>query len=361
MRATLQNNRGMALTVVIMVSVLLLSITGATLVLSRLELKKTSNHILGIQALALADAGVQHALAVIPPGNNFPYTNEPFVVPSTAYSSLPGFTYSVTALNTAGGTQAIFTSTALGPNGTKKVIVFYVGRGDYGLGSVHAPGDAENIETEFSGTSFTIDGSDRCNAAPSVPGITTTDPALVTEITNDTLDDGGLGDNQMDSVTGAGGAPSVMVLSDPSMTVSQIADAYMALSHVDLAGGNYSSNESWGTSTVPRITRVSGDAQIQGTIEGYGVLIVDGSLDIAGNFTFHGLVIARGDIGVQVNGNAELYGSLVIQDSTTEDPTNELDIRGNAVIRYDSCALATAEGWVPLPKAARMLAWKEKM
>jgi hypothetical protein len=351
----------MVLTMVLIVVVLLLAITGATLSLSRLELKKTSNYKLGTQALEVADASVPHALSAIPPGINFPYNTETLVVPSTASSSLPGFSYSVTALNTAGGTQAVLTSTALGPNGTKKVIVVYAARGNYGLGSVHAPGDAENIETEFSGTSFTIDGSDRCNAAPAVPGITTTDPALVTEITNDTLDDGGLDDNQMDSVTGAGGTPSVIFLSDPSMTVSQIADAYLALSHDDLAGGNYSSNESWGTATTPRITRVSGDAQIQGTIEGYGVLIVDGSLDIAGNFTFHGLVIARGDIGVQVNGNAGLYGSLLIQDSTTQDPTDELDIRGNAVIHYDSCALAAAEGWVPLPKAARILAWKEKM
>ncbi len=351
----------MVLTVVIMVTVLLLSIIGATLVLSQLELKKTSNHILNTQALALADAGVQHALAVIPPGNNFPYTNETLVVPSTAYSSLPGFSYSVNAINTAGGTQAIFTSTALGPNGTKKVIVFYAGRGDYGLGSVHAPGNADNVETRFEGTSFTIDGSDRCSAAPSVPGISTTDLALVTEITNGTLTDGGLDNNQMDSVTGAGGAPSVMVKSESSMTVSQMADAYLALSHVDLPGGNYSSNESWGTSTTPMITQITGDAQIQGSIDGYGVLIVNGSLDIAGNFTFYGLVIARGDIGVQVNGHAGIYGSLLVEESTTQDPTVELDIRGNAVIRYDSCALATAEGWVALPKAARMLAWMEKM
>ena len=152
MRATLHNKRGMALIMVIMVTVLLLSISGATLLLSRLELKKTSNYILGTQALGLADAGVQHALAVIPPGNNFPYTTETSVVPSTAYSSLPGFTYSVTALNTAGSTQAIFTSTALGPNGTKKVIVFYVGRGDYGLGSHSIPAvllfkDGKVVET----------------------------------------------------------------------------------------------------------------------------------------------------------------------------------------------------------------------
>ena len=64
---------------------------------------------------------------------------------------------------------------------------------------------------------------------------------------------------------------------------------------------------------------------------------------------------------MQVNGHAGIYGSLLIEESTTQDPTVELDIRGNAVIRYDSCALAMAEGWVALPKAARMLAWMEKM
>ena len=145
-----------------------------------------------------------------------------------------------------------------------------------------------------------------------------------------------------------------------SQTVSQLADAYLAHSHVDLAGGNYSSTGNWGTSAAPQITRINGDAQIQGTIEGYGVLIVDGTLGVAGSFTFHGLVIARGDVQVQVTGNAGIYGSLLIDNSTTADAGYELDVRGNAAIRYDSCALAAANGWVPLPKAPRLLAWQEK-
>jgi hypothetical protein len=61
---------------VIMVVVLMLSITGATLSLNRLELKKTSNHKLGTQALGVADAGLQHAFAAMPAGINFPYNTE---------------------------------------------------------------------------------------------------------------------------------------------------------------------------------------------------------------------------------------------------------------------------------------------
>lgn len=185
--------------------------------------------------------------------------------------------------------------------------------------------------------------------------------ALVTEITNVTTTDGGLASNQMDNVTGAGGPPSVQTISPLSMTVSQMADAYLAHSHVALPGGHYSSNDNWGTAAAPRITRITGNAQIQGTIEGYGVLIVDGALDIAGNFTFHGLVIARVDIQVQITGNAGIFGSLIIGESTSPDAGYELDVRGNAHIRYDSCALAAADGWAPLPKVAKLLAWQEVM
>jgi hypothetical protein len=165
----------------------------------------------------------------------------------------------------------------------------------------------------------------------------------------------------MDNVTGAGGTPSVAVIPPLSQTVSQIADGYLALPHTDLDGGNYSGNGNWGTSNAPRITRVTGDAQIQGTIDGYGVLIVDGALDIAGNFTFHGLVIARGNVQVQITGNAGIYGSLLIKESTAQDAAYELDVRGNAHVRYDSCALAAADSWAPLPKKTRLSAWQEVM
>lgn len=362
MKNKLMESRGIALVVVIFVVAVLLTLTGAGLLFSGLDLKLTSSLKTGTIALQIADTGIQHALAIIPAGTSFSYSSPTEIVPSTPHPTIPGYSYSVTAVNTAGNSQAILTSTATGPNGAKKVVLAYIGRGSFGLGATSLPGStAANTETNFSGTSFSINGNDNCNAAPAVPGIVVTDPALATEITNNTTSDGGLASNQMNLVTGSGGSPSVATIQPLSQTVSQIADAYLNLTHTDLPGGNYSSNDTWGSSSSPRITRISGDAEIQGTIEGYGVLIVDGELEVQGNFTFHGLVIARGDIQVEVTGNAGIYGSLMIGESATSDAGYELDVRGNAHVRFDSCALSPADGWVPLPKAAKLLAWQEKL
>lgn len=362
MKNLLANSRGVALTVVIFTVAILFTLTGATLLFSGLDLKMTSTLKTGTIALQVADTAVQHALAVIPAGTTFPYSSTTEIVPLTPHPTISGFSYSVTAVNTTGNSQAILTATAAGPNGTKKVVVAYVGRGSFGLGAVSMPGSpAANTETDFSGDSFSINGNDSCNAAPAAPGMVVTDSALATEITNNTTTDGGLEPSQMDNLIGAGGTPSVVTIPALSQSVSQMAQAYLDLSHTVVEGGNFSSNDTWGTSGSPRITRITGNAQIQGTVEGYGVLIVEGALDVSGNFTFHGLVIARGDIQVQFTGNAGIYGSLVIGESTNLDPNLELDVRGNANIRYDSCALASADSWVPLPKAARLVAWQEKL
>lgn len=370
MKPILTSERGVALVIVIFIVSVLLALSTFGLFSSSLGLKATSSLKKGTITFHVADAGIQHALALIPLGVDFPYGAETIVVPETPYPSLAGYSYEIKALNTAGGTKAVLTSVARGPNGEKKTIKAYVGRSGYGYGAIHAPGSAANIETGFSGTSFSINGNDRCTTSPaprpSVPGLSTTDPALTTEITNATLTDGGLDANQMANVTGAGGTPSVQALTESHPTVTELTAQLLALGeaatvpYTQLAGGNYGGNEQWGTADNPRITRITGSATISGTVEGYGVLIVDSSLTIAGNFTFNGLVIARGDIEIQVNGNAGIFGSLLLDESGSYDPNLELDIRGNGHIRYDSCALATAESWVSLPKAAKLLAWQEE-
>ena len=369
MKNLLIGSRGIALTVVIFVVAVLLTLTGASLLFSGLALKITGALKVGTIAFQVADSGIQHTLAVIPAGTTFPYSSTTEVVPSTPHPAIAGFSYSVTAVNTAGETQAILTSTARGPNDTTKVVVAYVGRGGFGLGATSLPGStAQGTETNFSGTSFSIDGNDNCNAAPPVPGIVVTDSPLATEITNSTTSDGGLAANQTSLVTGAGSAPSVATIKPLGQSVSQIADRYLSLSHVELPPANYGGNDNWGTTDTPRITWIkpteeNAGATISGNITGYGVLIVDGPLEVTGSFVFHGLVIARGDVQVQVNGNAGIYGSLLIGESTDEDADAgyELDVRGNAHIRFDSCALSPADSWVPLPKKARLLAWQERL
>jgi hypothetical protein len=244
----------------------------------------------------------------------------------------------------------------------QKVVTAYISRGNYGLGATSLTGStAAATETNFSGTNFSISGTDQCGAAPSVPGIAVTDAALQTEITNDTTSDGGLASNQMNLVTGAGSSPSVMVIPPTSQTVSQLANQFLALTHTELTGQTFGGNESWGTAATPQITRINGNATVSGTIEGYGVLIVDGALSVLGNFTFNGLVIARGDIQVLVDGNAGINGALMLGESITYDPQVELDVRGHGTVRFNSCNLNAANGWVNLPKQAKLVAWHEKL
>jgi hypothetical protein len=58
----------------------------------------------------------------------------------------------------------------------------------------------------------------------------------------------------------------------------------------------------------------------------------------------------------------------MLEESNDHDSAIELDIRGNATLQYDSCALATAMGatgitnpWVPIIRPVKLLGWKENI
>src|SRR6266705_329419 len=71
MKAIFRNQCGFSLVVVIIVLALLLWVTGAGLFFSSLNLKSTNNLKGGTSAMQAADAGIQHALALIPAGGDF--------------------------------------------------------------------------------------------------------------------------------------------------------------------------------------------------------------------------------------------------------------------------------------------------
>src|SRR5438094_774298 len=70
-KTILRNERGLTLAIVLMMMVVLLSITGAGLLFSSLNLKASANLKGGTAAMQAADAGIQHALAAIPAGGDF--------------------------------------------------------------------------------------------------------------------------------------------------------------------------------------------------------------------------------------------------------------------------------------------------
>jgi hypothetical protein len=122
--------------------------------------------------------------------------------------------------------------------------------------------------------------------------------------------------NTIDQVLGAGPAPSVAVVNnqiDWAEYAQMLADNPDIL--IDIQDKIKSTNV-WGTLSDPKVTFVNGDIHINNSqaASGCGILVVNGSLTINGNFNFIGIVIAfkNTTIDLKLNGNASILGSLVV-------------------------------------------------
>lgn len=79
-----------------------------------------------------------------------------------------------------------------------------------------------------------------------------------------------------------------------------------------------------------------GDLNING-VEGQGVLIVNGDLNVQGGFEFYGPVIIKGTLSTQGTGG-HFNGGVVAANINLEQNT----VLGNAVVNFSSCALSKA-------------------
>lgn len=340
---------------VIAIVALLLSITGAALLLGGLNLKASANLKTGSGAIHAADAGIQHALAVIPSGSEFDSflagtflgtflcaspcdgTNKP-----TLTGSLSGYTYSVVAEDDAdGGTPVatddtnkviMLTSTANGPNSSVRKVKAYIGRSGSSWappGAVYVPGgSASDADFTTGGSSFRIDGNDTNYSADSnndgradtispgpkspVYGVAALYDSMVTEFINS------LTSTEKTQVQGkdyngttSPATPSVFKTST-SFSVTDLANSFKSqpgavqyltgLSRTSTdcptpPPNPMTSNCVFGTDAAPQITYIKADTgtikfDTNSTVVGSGVLILEGKANVFGNFEFHGVVIS---------------------------------------------------------------------
>ena len=71
---------------------------------------------------------------------------------------------------------------------------------------------------------------------------------------------------------------------------------------------------------------------------GQGLLLVEGDLEIVGGFEFYGLIVAKGGIKINGNGN-KVVGALLAQNVDIDDQNG---ISGNTTLQYSSCSLSKA-------------------
>jgi len=140
----LKRSDGIALFVAILVMTIVMIFISASLFLRRVDTKITSNLKVETQSLQVADAGLQHALAVIDKGFDFDNilcgTPPCTLISNTTFPPSSDFSYTVTVENNStdinnGGSATndtdnlvVLVSTANGPNDSKRQVQAYVNR-----------------------------------------------------------------------------------------------------------------------------------------------------------------------------------------------------------------------------------------
>ena len=416
----LKRSQGLALFIVIFVMAFFLLFVTGGLIFSQLDLKKAGNFKLATQALEVADAGLQHALANIenPFGWDFDAqlncgTPPCTIIPQTSFPSGSAFSYTVTAQNDSPDTISpgsptndtnniiVLNSTAYGPSNTKKKVQAYVKRSLVSFippGAIYLPASTAAV-TFDAGTGFFITGNDTgydgLSAPSPKPAITGVAPI------NNTVRDSfktALGSSRYNLVRGSGyiAAPIVspsVITTAKVYDVNQIAlNLYNHPSAVKFLDGLKTTSGSCpnplpqprpspdpcilGTDASPQITYIrensSDHIHLEGYVTGSGVLVLEGKGHIYGDFNFHGLLVAV-NLGVtggssntlddpdpySMRNNAKLFGALLV------GPTGgaqKFDMRNSAKIYYSSQALTMVNNLCGscLPQPARVFAWLDK-
>lgn len=92
---------------------------------------------------------------------------------------------------------------------------------------------------------------------------------------------------------------------------------------------------------------------------GQGILLIDGSLQVNGNFQFNGLIIIRNQI-MRGNGNPMINGAVMAANAAiNETNADGSAILGNADFQYSKCAIETAIRGSARLLPAKKRAWAE--
>ena len=186
------------------------------------------------------------------------------------------------------------------------------------------------------------------------PNSSTTYPESSVDMIKDAIPSG-----RTNNYEGSGPSPDVQnvygSLGDSLTTTTGLKD-FLDQAMADANGNVYDSNYDMshlgplGTVNNPVIDYVKGDLTLQGNQTGYGTLIVTGTLNLGGDFSWNGLVLVIGDGKVnfmgggngQINGQvfvAKIWDNYTAQNLLTEPGSPELSWQGGGGngIFYNHC------------------------
>jgi hypothetical protein len=364
-------NRGTALIAALIIIMILLPLGAYVALQSRTDLLIERNFRAEVEAFYAAEAGLEHAIAEIDPGQSFdavlagpdrilgtaddgafPFRHGP---PSDFTS--PQLSYDVRATPVPGNMLSLV-SRGTGWYGATKVVAALVARSPivFTPGGLYVQGDIRHLDL---GGGLLLSGLDhRIGDPPASPMGTAAPIAALASPDAEAEQDlrRRLPEGLAAQITGAGGAPSIAT--STTFNVQSYADRFAAQSssvHLSAIGETVT----LGTPRTPQISVVEGDAYISGCLRGNGVLVVRGTLDVTGTLEFTGLVVALNGILFEPAGNITITGTLWRGPAMDE----RLQLHGSGAIGYSSGALTAVDTVFPgiLPHPAVVNGWEEQL
>jgi len=230
--------------------------------------------------------------------------------------------------------RALLTSIATGPNNSKAVVqtVIQVFPMVSSPATIYTKGDVTG-----NGTSLTVSGNDACGGGTNLGAI---------------YAKGDWNPNGTPSITG-----SVTEFGTTDLDISGMISTLKAAANITLTEDT--NGATYGSATDFKIvySNTSSPPNVNGlklnNVTGYGILLVDGDLELAGGFNWNGIILVTGAVKLNGGGNdpVNIAGQLLSGTSTVTD----ISINGGNNIGYNSCNVKKATAAAPLT----VMNWKQ--
>jgi Tfp pilus assembly protein PilX len=234
--------------------------------------------------------------------------------------------------------RAFLTSIATGPNNSRAIVqtVVQVFPMVSSPSAIYTKGDVTG-----NGSSLSVSGNDACNGGTNLGSI---------------YAKGDWNPNGSPTLTGSPATPTENGSLD--LDIAGMISALKASANVTLTDDT--SNQTYGSSTNYKIvySNTSSPNNVNGlklnNVTGWGILLVDGDLELGGGFNWNGIILATG--AVKLNGGGgpnavNIAGQLLSGTSTVTD----ISLNGSNNITYNSCYVKNATAQAPL----KVLSWKQ--
>jgi Tfp pilus assembly protein PilX len=361
----LNNERGLILIVALTLLTALTLVGVTAFIVSSTDVKVGGNFRTNQTVLQVAMAGAEQARQTLRAANASSTNTSNFSEELVAYVSSPlassstlisGYSYNASLTNdsavgesstTDNNAKVIITSVATGPNNAKAIVTTTVKLYEFSGSSPATLYSKDN--TTLNGSSINISGSDAGNCGSgdlsavyvySEPGNTHT----ITENGSPTL----------------GGSPPTQS-GNTNLDLQSYVDNLRGSASVTLtqdvsASGNGTTSYGSATNyvTVYADATQQGDGELRlNNVTGYGILLVKGNLQLAGNINWNGIIIATGVVTASGGGSnsKNIQGQIYSGASSLGDTT----VSGSVTIGYNSCDVKKALSSQPL----KVVNWKQ--